>query len=107
MAPLHPVWAFAVLMLAADADIVEETGAAGIFFGYGVVEAVQPGTGAVTLDHDAIKGCMPAMTMIYWVATPELSRDLRPGDSIDFTLDGARYVIVETSVVGRARQARD
>ena len=101
---LHPIWAFAALLLAADADIVEEeTGAQGIFFGHGVVRAIQPGTGALTLDHGAIKGCMPAMEMMFRVARPDLSRNLRPGDAIDFTIDGGRYVILEATVVSRAR----
>jgi Cu/Ag efflux protein CusF len=99
----HPVWALAALLLAADADIVEETGAEGIFFGHGVVTAIESGTGALTLDHDAIKGCMPAMVMMYRVERPDLSRDLRPGDAIDFTIDGGRYVILEATVVGRGK----
>ena len=100
----NAAWALAALVLAADADIVEEeTGAQGIFFGHGVVKAIEPRTGALTLDHGAIKGCMPAMEMMYRVASPQLSRSLRPGDAIDFTIDGGRYVILETTVVGRAR----
>ena len=78
-------------------------GAHGIFFGYGVVKAIQPGTGALTLDHGAIKGCMPAMEMMFRVAGPQLSRNLRPGDAIDFTIDGGQYVILKATVVGRAR----
>ncbi len=101
---LNPAWALAALFLASDADIVEEeTGSQGIFFGHGVVRAIQPGTGALTLDHGAIKGCMPAMEMMFRVASPQLSRSLRPGDAIDFTIDGGRYVILEATVVSRAR----
>jgi Cu/Ag efflux protein CusF len=98
---LHPVWAVAALLLAADADIVEETGAEGIFFGHGVVKAVEPGTGALTLDHGVIKGCMPAMVMMFRVRRPEVSRDLRVGDAINFTIDGGKYVILEATRVGR------
>ena len=101
---LHPVWALAALLLAADADIVdEETGAQGIFFGHGVVRAIEPGTGALTLDHSAIKGCMPAMVMMYRVARPALSRNLRPGDAIDFTIEGGKYVILDATLVSRPR----
>ena len=99
----HPVWVLGSLLLAADADIVEETGAAGIFFGRGVVTAVEPGTGLLTLDHGAIKGCMPAMVMMYRVERPDLSRTLRPGDAIDFTIDGGKYVILDATVVRRGR----
>ena len=101
---LHPVWALTALLLAADADIVdEETGAQGIFFGHGVVKAIEPGTGALTLDHSAIKGCMPAMVMMYRVASPSLSRNFRPGDSIDFTIEGGKYVILDATLVSRPR----
>ena len=99
----HPLWAFGALLLAADADFIEQTGAAGIFFGHGVVRAIEPGTGALTLDHGAIKGCMPAMVMMYRVERPALSRTLRPGDGIDFTLDGGRYVILDATVVDRRK----
>jgi Cu/Ag efflux protein CusF len=87
--------------LAADSDIVEETGAQGIFFGHGVVKAIQPGTGALTLDHGDIKGCMPAMEMMFRVERPVVSRNLHPGDAIDFTIDGGKYVILDATVVGR------
>ncbi|MGO9421408.1 copper-binding protein [Roseiarcus sp.] len=103
MTLLHPVWALAALLLAADADIVVETGAQGIFFGRGVVKAIEPGTGALTLDHDAIKGCMPAMEMMYRVETPDISRGLRPGDTIAFKIDGGKYVILDATVVGRGK----
>ena len=46
---------------------------------------------------------MPAMEMMFRVASPQLSRSLRPGDAIDFTIDGGRYVILEATVVSRAR----
>jgi Cu/Ag efflux protein CusF len=100
---LHPVWALMALLLAADADIVEETGADGVFFGRGVVRAIEPGTGALTLDHGAIKGCMPAMVMMYRVARPALSRSLRPGDAINFTIEGGKYVILDVTLVSRPR----
>lgn len=97
----NAVWAAAALALAADADIVTETGAQGIFFGRGTVVAVQPGTGALTLDHGDIKGCMPGMEMMFGVATPEISRSLRPGDVVAFTLDGGRYLVLDARVVRR------
>ncbi len=105
MAPvLNLAWALVALFLASDADIVEEeTGEQGIFFGHGVVRAVEPRTGALTLDHGDIKGCMPAMEMMFRVANPNLSRTLRPGDAIDFTIDGGKFVILEATVVRRPR----
>ena len=46
---------------------------------------------------------MPAMEMMYRVRAPEVSRDLRPGDIIDFTIDAAKYTILEVKVVAHAK----
>ena len=73
-------------LAASDAAEVQETGAQGIFYGRGLVKAVEPRTGWVTLAHNDIMGCMPAMEMMFRVRAPEVSRGLRPGDTIDFTL---------------------
>ena len=86
-----------------DAVEVQETGADGILFGHGVVKAVAPRTGWLTLSHDDIMGCMPAMEMMFLVRTPEVSRDLRPGDTVDFTIDGGRYVILDVKLVSHAK----
>ena len=77
-------------LAASDAAEVQETGAEGIFYGRGLVKAVEPGTGWVTLAHNDIMGCMPAMEMMFRVRAPEVSRELRLGDTIDFTLDGGK-----------------
>ncbi len=89
-------------LAASDAAEVQETGAEGIFYGRGLVKAVEPGTGWVTLAHNDIMGCMPAMEMMFRVRAPEVSRELRPGDTIDFTLDGGKYVILDAKLVSRA-----
>jgi Cu/Ag efflux protein CusF len=67
----------------------------GIFEGHGVVKAVAPGTGWLTIAHDDIKGFMSAMTMTYKVKSPGLSKDLHTGDVVDFKIDAENYVIVE------------
>ena len=74
-----------------------------MFAGHGTVKAVAPGTGWLTLDHDAIKGFMPAMEMMYRVKSPDLSKDLHPGDVVDFRIDAAKYVIVDVKRVTPAR----
>jgi Cu/Ag efflux protein CusF len=84
------------------AALSQETAQASLFHGRGVVKAIQPGTGALTLDHDDIKGFMPAMEMMYRVRSLELSRDLRPGDTVDFTIDTAKDDITEVELVSRA-----
>ncbi len=89
--------------LAAGAAGAQDVPAKGIFSGHGVVKAVASGTGAVTLAHDDIKGFMPAMEMMYKVRTPELTKDLHPGDVVDFKIDAANYTIVEVKLVGHAK----
>jgi Cu/Ag efflux protein CusF len=81
----------------------QETPQAGLFHGHGVVRAIQPGTGALTLDHGDIKGFMPAMEMMYRVRSPELSKDLRPGDTVDFIVDAAKDDITEVKLVSHAQ----
>ncbi len=93
----------ALAFSAADAA-AEETAATGIFAGHGTVKAVAPGTGWLTLDHDAIKGFMCAMEMMFKVESPELSKDLRPGDVVDFKIDAEKYVIVDVNLVAHAKQ---
>ena len=96
MSSLAALGLFAGLAFAQEAT-------SGIFAGHGVVEAVAPGTGALTIAHDDIKGFMPAMQMMYKVKSPELSKNVHPGDVIDFKIDAAKYVNVEVTVVGRAK----
>ncbi len=93
----------ACILASSDAAEVEETGAEGVFYGRGVVKAVEPGTGWLTLAHNDIMGCMPAMEMMFRVRAPEVSRDLRPGDTIDFTIDGSDYVILDAKLVSQAQ----
>jgi Cu/Ag efflux protein CusF len=92
----------ACVLASSDAAEVQETGAEGIFFGHGLVTSVEPETGWLTLAHDDIMGCMPAMEMMFRVRAPELSRDLKPGDTVDFTIDGGDYVILDVKLVSHA-----
>ncbi len=95
--------ALALSVLGSGAAEAQETAATGIFAGHGTVKAVAPGTGWLTLDHDAIKGFMCAMEMMFQVKSPDLSKDLHPGDVIDFRIDAAGYVIVDVKRVTPAR----
>ena len=93
----------ACVLASPTSALSQETAQAGLFHGHGVVKAIQSGTGALTLDHDDIKGFMPAMEMMYRVRSPELSKGLRPGDTVDFTIDAAKDDITEVKLVSHAR----
>ena len=53
-----------------------------------------PDKGQVVLDHEEIKGFMEAMTMGYAVASEELMKGFKPGDSVKFKIDAASRRIV-------------
>jgi len=88
-----------VLPMGAICHAQLETQTAGVFHGVGIVTEIQAETGALTLDHEDIVGLMPAMVMMYRVATPELSRALRVGDRVGFDLDGKTYTILSVKVI--------
>ena len=90
------------VLLAGSAALAQEA-TSGVFSGRGVVTAVQPGTGALTVKHDDIEGFMPAMEMMYKVKSPTVSKDVRPGDAIAFKIDAAKYEILEVTVVGHEK----
>lgn len=54
----------------------------------GVVRAVLPEDGVVVITHEDIPGFMPAMTMGFRTAGPEIARALAVGDEVRFTLRG-------------------
>lgn len=82
---------------------VEETAAAGVFHGAGVVKAIGATKGWLTLGHAEIKGFMPAMVMMYRVEPPELSANLHVGDRVAFDIDAERYTIIGAKVIYRAK----
>ncbi|MGD0723876.1 MAG: copper-binding protein [Roseiarcus sp.] len=87
-------------LVSAQAQPSEPTG---YFRGTGNVTAIDPANGALTLDHDEIKGLMPAMIMMYRVRSPALSAGLRTGDRIEFGLDAKSYTILDVKVIGREK----
>ncbi len=103
MATTRAALTFAAMALSVGPALAQEA-TSGIFAGRGVVKAVQARTGVLTIAHDDIKGFMPAMEMMYKVKSPELGKDVRPGDVIDFKIDAAKYEIVEVTVVGRGKR---
>jgi Cu/Ag efflux protein CusF len=75
----------------------------GLFNGVGVITAIDPTTGSLTLDHEEIKGLMPAMEMMYRVDPRSLSAGLRAGDKIDFAVDAKTYTIRGVKLIERAK----
>jgi Cu/Ag efflux protein CusF len=74
----------------------------GLFHGVGVVIAVDPKTGALTVNHSEIRGFMPAMEMMFRVDPPSLSQGLRKGDKIAFTIEGPGGVIRAVTLIKQA-----
>jgi protein SCO1/2 len=71
----------------------------------GIVVSSDVKTGAVTVDTDAIPGYMPAMTMPYTLAQPNIASELHPGDTITATLEAGvnADVLDEIVIVGQAK----
>jgi Cu/Ag efflux protein CusF len=86
----------------ADSAQTQETAATGVFHSVGVVTAVDYAKGWLTLDHEAIKGFMCAMEMMYRAEPPRLTADLRVGDRVAFDIDAGRYAIVGVKVLDNA-----
>jgi len=68
----------------------------------GVLEDVQPELGQVLIEHGDIPGLMPAMTMNFDVASPEVLEQLAAGQEISFTLvrTDRGYEVVDVRVLG-------
>ena len=62
--------------------------------GEGEVVATVPKAGQVVLEHGEIAGFMEAMTMGYRIEPPALLQQVKPGDSIRFTIDVDRRAII-------------
>lgn len=53
----------------------------------GVVKGANAKLPSIEIDHEEIKGLMPAMTMEFYVKDKSLLAGLKPGDRIEFTLE--------------------
>lgn len=53
----------------------------------GKVTKINMELGSVELDHEEIKGIMPAMIMEFYVADPKELEKLKVGDKVNFTLE--------------------
>ncbi len=70
-----------------------------VFRAVGIVTAIEP-AGSLTINHEPIEGLMPAMEMAFPVNPRALANGVRPGDRIEFSVEGKTYTIVALKVVG-------
>jgi Cu/Ag efflux protein CusF len=57
------------------------------YHGVGIVKRLDPTRPSIEIDHEEIKGMMPAMTMEFYVKDKSLLDGLKPGDRIAFTIE--------------------
>lgn len=55
--------------------------------GVGVVTKIDNDMGTVGLDHEEIKGLMPAMSMEYYVKDKAMLKAVKVGQKVDFTVE--------------------
>ena len=72
--------------------------------GEGKVVALVPESGEIVLAHEEIKGFMDAMTMGYKVSSSSLLKAVKPGDTVQFTIDTDKRVITK---IAKAQTAID
>jgi Cu/Ag efflux protein CusF len=72
----------------------------------GQVVAVVPENGEIVLTHGEIKGFMDPMTMGYKVSSPALLKTVKPGDTVQFTIDTDKRVISKITKTQPATQRK-
>lgn len=75
----------------------------GLYRGIGVVTAINPATGSLTINHQKIEGLMPAMEMLFQVDPRTLSDHVKPGDKIEFQVEGKTYTIRDIKMIEPAK----
>ena len=58
-----------------------------VYQGAGSVEEVHKDTATIQINHEEIKGLMPAMSMPYRVKDKAMLDAVKPGDKVDFTVE--------------------
>ena len=67
--------------------------------GVGVVKAIDPARGTITLQHEAIAAIgWPAMTMTFKLASPDLLKGVKVGDKVRFGLHPAGMASTVTAI---------
>jgi Cu/Ag efflux protein CusF len=73
-----------------------------VFHATGIVSANEP-AGTLTINHEPIVGLMPAMEMMFKANPPSLTNGVRPGDKVEFSVEGKTLVLVGLKVVGHIK----
>ena len=73
-----------------------------MFSAVGVVTAIES-AGSLTINHEPIAGLMPAMEMTFSVNPRALTDGVRPGDKVEFSMEGSTYIIRALKVVGHTQ----
>jgi Cu(I)/Ag(I) efflux system protein CusF len=68
------------------------------FEGEGKVISLKPKLPSIEIDHQEIKGLMPAMTMEFYVKDKSMLNGLNAGDSITFTINNGVGGLVITKI---------
>lgn len=76
------------------AAIVAQADSPKLFHGVGKIVAVDAPSGFVTISHEAIPGLMDAMTMQFEAKPATLLDGLKPGEKVEFALDGKTYALL-------------
>jgi len=82
-----------------SAATAQQDATEGVLYGRGIIKAVEPETGAVTFASEGIEGLTPTPETTYQVQAPEVSECLRPGDTVDFSIDTAHHVVLRVSIL--------
>ena len=98
---MSPTWAVVWLLASTLPAASQVAPAAKIHTGTGVVIGTNLPDHVLNVDHQPIKGFMPAMKMMYSVTSPSLLEGLKPGDRIRFKLNETEMLITEIEVIRR------
>jgi Cu/Ag efflux protein CusF len=69
-----------------------------IYSSKGLVVSINKEQGSLYLEHEEIKGFMPAMSMDFYVKDVNLLNDLKKGDRISFKLESGKTGMAITSI---------
>jgi Cu/Ag efflux protein CusF len=69
-----------------------------VYQAIGQVEEVQRETSMIQINHEEIKGLMPAMSMPYRVKDKAMLDMVKPGDKVDFTVEDSSAGIYLTAI---------